>query len=297
MPCRRLFAILAFLVQVGLPAPAQEKSVRPGINKPFEDPNVKEFVGKFEVESREIYSKRKAILENCKLKPGVDVADVGAGTGLFTRLFAEAVGPKEKRAGQGEHLPATSGPVEFASPEPSVPRDSVTWGRVRATPPPLSCSGSLAQPSLAGQLGRPCDDGGALARQTMPQCRSCVSRSRPHSLSGQLTPGNHRPDQFLLKLMEGRPHMLHLHWPPDPSQLDRPQQDPLGGRGLSARGQNEHIAPGRGELAHGLLHGGPGRTAHGQGHGPDVEEQGEQHVQRADDLVVPQLPGHLAGRP
>lgn len=32
---------------------AQEKSVKPGINDSFRDPNVKEFVGRFEVESRE----------------------------------------------------------------------------------------------------------------------------------------------------------------------------------------------------------------------------------------------------
>ncbi len=30
------------------------------------------------------------------LEPGMSVADIGAGTGFFTRLFAEAVGPKGK---------------------------------------------------------------------------------------------------------------------------------------------------------------------------------------------------------
>jgi ubiquinone/menaquinone biosynthesis C-methylase UbiE len=77
-------------------APAQEKSVRPGINKPFENPNVKEYVGKFEVESREIYAKRREIVAACKLRPGMAVADIGAGTGLFTRLFAREVGPTGK---------------------------------------------------------------------------------------------------------------------------------------------------------------------------------------------------------
>jgi ubiquinone/menaquinone biosynthesis C-methylase UbiE len=93
---RRSFAALALALVLSLTSSAQEKSVKPGINKPFEDPDVKEFVGKFETESREIYAQRKEILERCKLKPGMDVADVGAGTGLFTRLFAEAVGPKGK---------------------------------------------------------------------------------------------------------------------------------------------------------------------------------------------------------
>ncbi len=82
---------------VGLaPLVAQDKSVKPGINDAFKNPDVKEFQGKFEVESREVYAKRKQIVEHCKLKPGMAVADVGAGTGLFTRQFAEQVGDKGK---------------------------------------------------------------------------------------------------------------------------------------------------------------------------------------------------------
>jgi ubiquinone/menaquinone biosynthesis C-methylase UbiE len=77
-----------------LPTMAQEKSVRPGINDAFENPDPKEFLGKFEVESREIFSQRKEIVAACKLKPGMTVADIGAGTGLYTRLFAREVGPK-----------------------------------------------------------------------------------------------------------------------------------------------------------------------------------------------------------
>src|SRR4029077_2017625 len=50
----------------------------------------------FEVESREIYTQRKEIVVACKLKPGMAVADIGAGTGLFTRLFAKEVGPQGK---------------------------------------------------------------------------------------------------------------------------------------------------------------------------------------------------------
>jgi ubiquinone/menaquinone biosynthesis C-methylase UbiE/intracellular sulfur oxidation DsrE/DsrF family protein len=71
---------------------AQEKSVRPGINDSFRDPNVAEFAGRFEVESREVFAKRREIVAACRLQPGLTVADIGAGTGLFTRPFAEAVG-------------------------------------------------------------------------------------------------------------------------------------------------------------------------------------------------------------
>jgi ubiquinone/menaquinone biosynthesis C-methylase UbiE len=90
-----LGAVLTLAVLLtGSLSPGQEKSVRPGINKPFENPNVKEFLGKFEVESREIFARRKEIVAACKVEPGMVVADIGAGTGLFTRLFARAVGPK-----------------------------------------------------------------------------------------------------------------------------------------------------------------------------------------------------------
>jgi len=93
-PARALVALA--VVPFALPAAAQERSVRPGINKPFENPDVKEFVGKFEVESREVYARRRQIVAACQLEPGMAVADVGAGTGLFTRLFARRVGPTGK---------------------------------------------------------------------------------------------------------------------------------------------------------------------------------------------------------
>ncbi len=70
----------------------QEQSVKPGINDTFRDPDLKEFQGKFEVESREVYAHRKEIVAACQIKPGQVIADIGAGTGLFTRLFAESVG-------------------------------------------------------------------------------------------------------------------------------------------------------------------------------------------------------------
>ncbi len=81
---------------VAVPASAQDKSVRPGVNKPFENPDVKDYLEKLEGESREIATRRKEILAACKIKPGMVVADVGAGTGLFTRPFAAEVGPKGK---------------------------------------------------------------------------------------------------------------------------------------------------------------------------------------------------------
>jgi ubiquinone/menaquinone biosynthesis C-methylase UbiE len=94
----RFALLLPLFLVVILTLHAQDKSVRPGINKPFEDPkiNVEEFIAKFEGESREIFAKRKQIVEACQLKAGMAVADVGAGTGLFTRLFAASVGETGK---------------------------------------------------------------------------------------------------------------------------------------------------------------------------------------------------------
>lgn len=73
-------------------ATAQDKSVKPGINDPFRNPDLKEFVGKFEVESREVFARRNEILAACRIQPGQTVADIGAGTGLFTQPFSDAVG-------------------------------------------------------------------------------------------------------------------------------------------------------------------------------------------------------------
>jgi ubiquinone/menaquinone biosynthesis C-methylase UbiE/intracellular sulfur oxidation DsrE/DsrF family protein len=77
-----------------MPVCAQEKSVRPGVNDTFRDPDPKAFTERFEIESREVFAKRKEILEAIKLRPTDVVADIGAGTGLFTRLFASSIGPE-----------------------------------------------------------------------------------------------------------------------------------------------------------------------------------------------------------
>jgi hypothetical protein len=50
----------------------------------------------FESDGREVYDRRLAILAALELRPGMRVADVGAGTGLYTMLFADAVGPSGK---------------------------------------------------------------------------------------------------------------------------------------------------------------------------------------------------------
>ncbi len=64
------------------------------LNAGFVDPelNVDEWIDKFEVESREVYAARQAVMEACQIKFGETIADVGAGTGFYSRLFARASG-------------------------------------------------------------------------------------------------------------------------------------------------------------------------------------------------------------
>ena len=66
------------------------------MNKKFTDPHadIRHFVSRFENDSRDIYVKRHDITRAVGLRPGDAVADIGAGTGLFSLLFAEQVGPK-----------------------------------------------------------------------------------------------------------------------------------------------------------------------------------------------------------
>jgi ubiquinone/menaquinone biosynthesis C-methylase UbiE len=71
---------------------AQESSVRPGINDEFRDPDIEKWIGRFEIESRETFEKRNEIVKALDVKQSMVIADVGAGTGFFARLFSSRVG-------------------------------------------------------------------------------------------------------------------------------------------------------------------------------------------------------------
>ena len=72
----------------------EEKSVKPGVNYNFLAAylDVSQWVERFEREGREVYDHRMAVLKAIDLKPGQAIADIGAGTGLYTGLFSDAVG-------------------------------------------------------------------------------------------------------------------------------------------------------------------------------------------------------------
>lgn len=73
-----------------------EKSVNPGINDSFKSikEDVTPWVERFEREGREVYQHRQRIIDACEIESGMTVADIGAGTGLFTSLLAKATAPK-----------------------------------------------------------------------------------------------------------------------------------------------------------------------------------------------------------
>ncbi|MCH8204182.1 MAG: class I SAM-dependent methyltransferase, partial [Candidatus Hydrogenedentes bacterium] len=86
--------IVAGLLCVASMGFAQETSVKPGINDSFQDPDVGFYVNLFEGESRAIFKYRNEIIDVLQLEEGTDVADIGAGTGFFSRMMAHKVGPR-----------------------------------------------------------------------------------------------------------------------------------------------------------------------------------------------------------
>lgn len=77
------------------PAAATE-AARPaeGINARWVGISPEEAEKTLERDGREVYANREAVLAALGLEPGQVAADIGAGTGFFVKMMAEAVGPK-----------------------------------------------------------------------------------------------------------------------------------------------------------------------------------------------------------
>lgn len=97
---RRFFAPAAIVVLALVAAwpalPAAGTGAAPAVNEPYRDPDYETWVQRFERPGREVYDRRLDIMKASGVEPGMTVADIGAGTGLFTRLFAKEVGPTGK---------------------------------------------------------------------------------------------------------------------------------------------------------------------------------------------------------
>lgn len=86
---RFLFALTWFAASAAL---AQEVSVKPGINQAYQGADYARWQAAFETEGREVFVQRLRIVDALGIRPGMVVADVGAGTGAFSLPLARKVG-------------------------------------------------------------------------------------------------------------------------------------------------------------------------------------------------------------
>jgi SAM-dependent methyltransferase len=93
---RAAVLLFAGCAAVGIAVPsAAQSTITPtarDLNKSFDDDSA-QWAERFEHEGRAIYDNRLTILGHLGLKPGMNVADIGAGSGLFSRLIAQLVAP------------------------------------------------------------------------------------------------------------------------------------------------------------------------------------------------------------
>jgi len=91
----QIFTRAALLAGMAAAAAIAQQTITPTakeLNKSF-DADFPKWKDRFEHEGRAIYDKRMEILDAMGLKPGMDVADIGAGSGLISRLIAKRVAP------------------------------------------------------------------------------------------------------------------------------------------------------------------------------------------------------------
>ncbi|MCZ6836747.1 MAG: methyltransferase domain-containing protein [Planctomycetota bacterium] len=74
----------------------QEERLVPDINVMYRSENVEPIFNVLEAESREIFAGRFKLAELVGPPPGAVVADIGAGTGFMSHVFAQQVGPSGK---------------------------------------------------------------------------------------------------------------------------------------------------------------------------------------------------------
>jgi len=92
----RHFLLLQMTWLLSTVAIAVEQNANPGINNSLVDPDYEIWLQRYERPGREVFDLREIIVKAANIQTGMDVADIGAGTGFYTRLFASAVGPEGK---------------------------------------------------------------------------------------------------------------------------------------------------------------------------------------------------------
>jgi len=94
----RVLLLLVSLMSIPPVLAADVPSARPGINDTYLNPdlNAEAQNKSFTSENRETFANRQEIAAAIGLKPGMAVADVGAGSGIYEPVFAKLVGPQGK---------------------------------------------------------------------------------------------------------------------------------------------------------------------------------------------------------
>jgi ubiquinone/menaquinone biosynthesis C-methylase UbiE len=87
--------VLVFLVASLVVVASGCRARRTGPNDAYLDPTVsaEAWNDLFAAHGRELYDKRDVVIRLAAVTPGMSVADVGAGTGVFTMMLSDAVGP------------------------------------------------------------------------------------------------------------------------------------------------------------------------------------------------------------
>jgi arsenite methyltransferase len=82
---KNLFSLIAFCALLAGPALAQDQHLH---RRPDD---IKHYLEQLDSTERDHYQKPAQVIEALRLKPGMAVADIGSGSGYFTRRFVEAV--------------------------------------------------------------------------------------------------------------------------------------------------------------------------------------------------------------
>lgn len=87
-------SLFLFLFPIASFSALNEVTKSPGINDHYyEEPDYAHWGELFERPGREVYDMRGQIIRAMDIQPGMSVADIGAGSGLFTRAFSDETGP------------------------------------------------------------------------------------------------------------------------------------------------------------------------------------------------------------
>jgi ubiquinone/menaquinone biosynthesis C-methylase UbiE len=90
-----LSGLAVCLAILSAPGAVAQQTITPNakeLNKAF-DADASQWIERFEHEGRAIYDKRYEVLDALHLRPGMNVSDIGAGSGLFARLIAQRIAP------------------------------------------------------------------------------------------------------------------------------------------------------------------------------------------------------------